>query len=412
MKHPSKESHELTEHFFRHSYSKMVSVLINQFGLDHMAMVEDIVQDALVSAMEQWSVKGVPQNPGGWLMQVAKHKSINAIQRKQTYARKVLPTWSTLDSLSDEELNDNTLKMIFTCCHPELSAESQVALALKTLCGLSVDEIASALLTSKSNINKRLYRAKEKFRTGSISHSIPTGADLVERLSNVCTTLFLLFNEGYYSAHHEDTIRMELCYEAIRLMQQMEQNYPTHSESKGLLALMLFNVARFESRLDDEGGLLILADQDRGRWDRELIAEGLEYLNESLKGGEPNTYQLMAGIAVEHCLASDFLSTNWESILKQYQILLRLSDSILIQFNALIAKFYAGQKKEAVAQLTALSADSLFNRNPLFFMTLAVFHSNLGDEVRSHALFLKARDLARSDTERSLVKKVQLKYQG
>lgn len=410
MKPPIEESRELTEHFFRHSYTKIIAVLVSHFGLEQISLVEDVVQDTLVSAMEQWSVKGIPENPGGWLMQVAKRKAINTLQRKRTYEKSVLPAWSTLNNSDIEEINDSTLKMMFTCCHPDLPPESQVSLALKTLCGLSVDEIANALLTTRSNINKRLYRAKQKFRTGSISFTIPESDDLKERLSNVCTTLFLLFNEGYYSLHHEDAIRMDLCYEAIRLIKQIEQNFPDYKKAKGLLALMLFNIARFESRLDDEGGLLILAEQDRSRWDQKLIAEGLECLHQSLDVRSADKYQLMAGIAAEHCLATDFQSTNWKSILQQYQILQKLDDNLLIRFNGLIAQFYAGQKEKALSELTALANHSFFEKNPLFFLTLAVLHHDLKDRVGSKAFFLKAVDLSQTNTERLLIENARQKY--
>ena len=389
---------------------KMVAVLVSHFGLDQISLAEDVVQDTLVSAMEQWSVKGIPDNPGGWLMQVAKHKAINTLQRKRVYQKNVLPAWSTLHAPDKEEINDSTLKMIFTCCHPDLPPESQVSLALKTLCGLSVDEISHAMLTTRSNINKRLYRAKEKFRTGGISFSIPEGEELKARLSNVCTTLYLLFNEGYYSLHHEDTIRMDLCYEAIRLIKQIEQNFPDYKKARALLALMLFNIARFESRLDDQGGLLILAEQDRNRWDQNLIAEGLECLHQSLDANSPNKYQLMAGIAAEHCLAADFQSTNWKSILQQYQILQKLDSNLLIRFNGLIAQFYAGQKAEAISDLTTLAEHPFFESKPLIFLTLAVFHHDMKDRTGSKTFFSKAVDLAQTRAERSLIENVRQKY--
>lgn len=410
MKSLPQDSHELTEHFFRRNFSKMVSVLTSHFGLAQMSLAEDIVQDTLISAMQQWSVKGVPQNPEGWLMQVAKRKAINAIQRKQTYERKVLPAWFTQEDVSDKDIQDSTLKMIFTCCHPDLSPQSQVSLALKTLCGLSVDEIANALLTSKSNINKRLYRVKEKFRSGDIKYQVPEEADLEARLSGVCTTLFLLFNEGYYSAHSEETIRMDLCYEAIRLVKQVRKQFHSNSEVLGLTALMLLNVARFQSRIDDRGGLLILADQDRNLWDRELIGEGVQYLHQSLKWNVPNRYQLMAGIAAEHCLANDFASTNWKSILKQYEILQQLSDSLLVQFNALIAQYYAGREEESLLALTLLSKKPFFHKNPLIFMTLGVFQSDQGNYIESKKCFITAQDLARSEAERLMIKNLKDKF--
>ena len=231
-----KNSNQLTAHFFRHNYAKMVAVLVRYFGLEEVEIAQDIVQDTLVEAMEKWSVQPIPENPEGWLMDVAKKKTINFLKRNQILHQKILPklqarTPSELD-FSEGVEKDSTLRMIFTCCHPDLSNASQIALALKTLCGLSIPEIAYALLTNEATINKRLYRAKQKFRNRSIAYELPSKENLVDRLNNVLSTLYLLFNEGYYSAHPEKAIRIDLCFEAIRLVKNIQLYFPNSAKAK------------------------------------------------------------------------------------------------------------------------------------------------------------------------------------
>ncbi|MEL7124465.1 MAG: sigma-70 family RNA polymerase sigma factor, partial [Bacteroidota bacterium] len=244
---------QLAAHFFRHNYARMLAILVRYFGLNQVEIAEDLVQDTLVEAMEKWSIHSIPNNPEAWLMDVAKKKAINYLKRDQLFQNKILPDLALnltkeLD-ISLHQEKDSALKMIFTCCHPSLSSESQIALALKSLCGLSITEIANALLTTTATINKRLYRAKQKFRTQNILFEIPDEKSLSERLENVFYTLYLLFNEGYYSKHHEQIIRMDLCFEAIRLLKQLIGYFPDSSKAHALLAIMLLNVARFESRL-------------------------------------------------------------------------------------------------------------------------------------------------------------------
>ena len=292
-------THQLAAHFFRHNYAKMTAILVRYFGLNEVEIAEDIVQDTLVEAMEKWSIKGIPDKPEGWLMDVAKKKTINFLKRNQLFRNKIFPRlqstslsnggFELLDGIGED---DSSLRMIFTCCHPSISSESQIALALKSLCGLSASEIATALLTNEATINKRLYRAKQKFRNKSIAFKIPDNHELIERLDNVFSTLYLLFNEGYYSSHREETIRIDLCFEAIRLLKLLIQSFPNSTKAKALLSLMLLSIARFESRLDKNGVLIILAEQNRKLWDASLIMEGIDALHQSMNGEDVNVYQL------------------------------------------------------------------------------------------------------------------------
>lgn len=396
---------ELAEHFFRHNYAKMTAILTNYFGLSEVEIAEDIVQDTLVEAVEKWSVQSIPNNPEGWLMDVAKKKMINFLKRNQNFKAKIVPNLVSPLLQNDSYIEkDSTLKVIFTCCHPLLPTESQIALVLKSLCGLSVREIANALLSSESTINKRLYRAKQKFRDGSIQFELPEDDDLAERLDSVFSSLYLLFNEGYYSAHSEKLIRMDLCFEAIRLVKEIIEHFPTSHKAKALLSLMLFSVARFESRTDENGAIIILAEQDRTSWDKNLITQGIDYLHQASSGKEISSYHLQAGIAAEHCLAESFQSTNWTSIYKQYTLLARMGSSPIILFNEAISKFYGEDKEEALADLIALKSDPELKKNMHYFTALGVFHAELDQQEKANSFFETALNLSRSPQEQMLIK--------
>lgn len=395
----------LAEHFFRHNYAKMVAILVRYFGLKEVEIAEDIVQDTLVEAMEKWSIKAIPDNPEGWLMDVAKKKTINFLKRNQNYENKVIPSikLNSFFEIDQSVEKDSTLRMIFTCCHPDLPSESQISLALKTLCGLSVGEIANALLTTESTINKRLYRAKQKFRDGTISFEIPGNSDLIERLDTVFATLYLLFNEGYYSSHHEKIIRIDLCFEAIRLLKDVIEFHPPSHKAKALLSLMLLLVARFESRIDEKGAMVILAEQSRNLWDKELIAQGIDYLHQSTNSNTISIYHLQAGIAAEHCMASNFETTNWASIYRQYAILEKLNKNVIVTFNKTIAKFYGKNQKEALADLLALKKEPELQSNPHYFTSIGIFYKELDQKEKAIPYFKTALKLSKSITEKTLI---------
>ena len=388
----SKTPKQLTEHFFRHNYAKMVAILVRYFGLTEVELAEDLVQDTLIEAMEKWSIHSIPENPEGWLMDVAKKKTINFLKRNQNYQNKIIPELK-INSFFETDKSfekDNTLRMIFTCCHPDIPTESQIALALKTLCGFSVNEIANALLTTNSTINKRLYRAKQKFRDKAIQYEIPPKSDVTERLDTVFSTLYLLFNEGYYTSNKESLIQVELCFDAIRLLQEVLGSFPQSYKAKALLSLMYLSVARFESRIDEKSAIVILAKQDRNLWDKELIARGMEYLHHSTKTKEMSTYHLQAGISAEHCLADSFESTNWKSIYQQYQMLEKMNPSTIVTFNKTVAKFYGINKREALNDLLVLKDKPELQNNTHYFTAVGIFHQILKQESKAIPFFKKA----------------------
>ncbi|MCE7995570.1 MAG: sigma-70 family RNA polymerase sigma factor [Roseivirga sp.] len=400
---PAHESKKLTEHFFRHNYARTVAILVKYFGLKQVEIAEDIVQDTLVEAMEKWSIHSIPDNPEGWIMDVAKKKTINLLKRQTNFQSKIIPNLNQSKFENEAEIADSTLQMIFACCHPDLPSESQIALALKTLCGLSIPEIARALMSSEENINKRLYRAKRKFRDGTITLE-STKLMNHNRLNNTLQVLYLLFNEGYFSAHHSCKIRLELCYEAIRLLTFIDEASPS-GKVNGLLAMMYLSVARFESRISPLGELILLEEQDRSMWDMELMAKGMRYLSESIRTKEVNSYQIQAGIIAEYCLAEDFRSTNWESICLQYELLETLEQHPILTLNKAISMFHAGQQREALELIDQLHHDPFLSKNAQLALAHAVLLRASGEGAKADCMFQTALTLATTDNEKELIMK-------
>ncbi len=395
---------QLAEHFFRHQYGKTVSHLVRYFGLSQIQIAEDIVQDTLIKAMEAWSVHGIPDNPGGWVTDVARKKTINYLKREHNFKTNISKTLSRVSKESDENTSkDSTLRLIFACCHPSIPSESQIALALKTLCGLSISEIARALLTNNENVNKRLYRARIIFREQNIDFSIPVSQELENRLYGVYKTLYVLFNEGYYDPHHEESLRIDLCYEAIRLLKEVLYTFPNSSEGNGLLSLMLLSMARFKSRLDLENFPVALEQQNRQLWDLDLIHDGLTYLEKSITQNTPNQYQLQAGIAAEYCLATNFDSTNWKSVLQQYDLLEQIDPNPFISFNKAIAMFFSGEKQKAIESIQKLSEEKSFKKDSNYHLALGILFNYMGNMASSKKHLERALDLTQTERERLLI---------
>ncbi len=376
----------------------MVSALTRVFGTHHLALAEDVVQEALVQALRQWPFAGIPQNPAGWLYQVAKHKAIDAVRREQTLsrlnadARDALPSARMVEPLLeevfvDDEIKDDTLRMMFTCCHPSLALESQIALTLKILCGFSSAEIARALLTQEAAIQKRLYRAKQRLREERIAFEVPSGPELASRLRAVLSVLYLMFNEGYSASFAEHPIRKDVCVEAMRLCKLLTE-HPAggHPGAFALIALMCFHAARFDARLDDTGHLLMLKSQDRSRWDRTLITEGFYYLNRSAAGDEIDEIQLEAGIAAAHCVAESYERTDWTRIVQLYDLLLTIKPSPIVALNRAIALAEVRGPRAALDALAAIPERDVLESYPFYPAALGDLHLRLGDlnEARRH----------------------------
>lgn len=339
----------LTDHLFRYEAAKLVAVLTGIFGIERWQLAEDVVQEAMVRALQTWPYYGVPKNPAAWLTQAAKNLALDTLRREKNFQEKQPQIISHIEQLPGEadggsspafetEIKDDRLRMMFVCCHPLISREDQVALALKTLCGFSPPEIAKAFLTTEAAIAKRLTRAKQRIREAGIRFEIPEGDELARRLDAVLQSLYLLFNEGYKASSGDALIREDLCQEAIRLTQLLGE-HPAGNQPKihALLALMLLNAARIPSRQDSEGNLLRLQEQDRTRWHHPMIARGMFHLAHSAAGNELSEYHLQAGIAACHCAARDYAATDWGHILELYDRLVAFDDSPVVALNRAVA---------------------------------------------------------------------------
>jgi RNA polymerase sigma factor (sigma-70 family) len=419
----SREVQKLVDHLFRQEAGRMVAILTRLFGLHNLELAEDVMQDTLHQALKDWSLGAIPDNPSGWLMVVAKRKAINAIRRDRllrSFATDIdallKSEWTaayTMDQVFlEDEIKDSQLRMIFTCCHPALPMEGQVALTLKTLCGFSIPEIAAALLTSESTINKRLYRAKEKIRQELIQFTVPSGISLVPRLDAVLLVIYLLFNEGYNSSGDNPVIRQDLCLEAMRLAmllieKPVTSNYPP---IYALLALLCLHSARFEARIDTNNSLVVLEEQDRNLWNKELITQGIQFLSRSAGGDEVTAYHLEAAIAAEHCLAPDFQSTNWGKIHEYYSSLEKLKPSSVIKLNLAIVTGKKDGPHAAIGLLHELEKHRALDGYYLLYASLGEFYQQTGKAAEAAAYFRRAQALTKSPAIReALDRKIQQK---
>jgi RNA polymerase sigma factor (sigma-70 family) len=396
----------------------MVAILTRIFGIEHLNLAEDVVQEALARALQTWPFYGVPQNPSAWIMRASRNLALDVVRRRKVFQNKQAEIIRLMDRdgaapdeaiFSEDEISDDRLRLIFVCCHPAIPAEAQVALALKTLCGFGVGEIAHAFLTTESAIAKRLTRAKQKIHQARIPFEIPAGGELEQRLDNVLQSLYLLFNEGYKASSGENLVREELCEEAIRLMELLVA-HPAGNQPKthALLALMLLNAARNPTRMDSQGNLLRLQEQDRTRWNKSMIARGIFHLAQSAAGDELSEYHLQAGIAACHCAARDYESTDWQKILSLYDRLIEYDQSPVVALNraVVIAKIHgpkAGLK--AVRNVRDLSKLSSYY---LLYAVLGEFEMHSGNLQIAAEQFRRSFELAETKSERAfLLKRLQ-----
>jgi RNA polymerase sigma factor (sigma-70 family) len=320
--------------------SRVLATLVRTTGT--LELAEDAVQDAIVKALEVWSVAGVPPEPRARLTTVARNRAIDLVRRETRRLDKEIAASTLLTSDLDpipEVMDDDLLRLIFTCCHPSLGTETQSALALRTLCGFTTAEVARALVVPEATMAKRLTRARRKIAVAKIPYRVPTPGELPERLSGALATVYLLFNEGYDASGGEDLIRRNLTEEATRLARLLCSLLPEEPGTSGLLALVLLQSSRHFARLDDAGDIVLLADQDRSRWDHDAISEGMFYLGVTLRRtpARPDLYGTQAAIAACHALAPTWQDTNWEAVLSWYDVLLTINDTNIIRLNRAVA---------------------------------------------------------------------------
>ena len=390
---------------FRTEYSKLVAVLCKTFGLSNIQIAEDAVGDTFLSATENWKNNGLPNNPTGWLYTVAKNKVRDHLKRQKVRIEKVEPfvksqqdnQYESKFELSQQNIQDSQLQMIFAVCHPVLAAEAQISLALRILCGFGVDEIATALLSNKSSINKRLFRAKQKLKSEKIKIEFPEKEEISKRLDTVLTTLYLLFNEGYYSAVADKTLRKDFCLEAMRLTLLLTQNTQTNlPKVNALLSLMCFHASRFEARLDQNDNFVLYNEQDRSLWDKELIIKGEHFLNASSTGANLSKYHLEAAIAFWHTQEDN--TEKWDNILQLYNYLLQLSYSPMAALNRTYALSRVEGKKSAITEALKIK----LKQSLLYHSLLAELYTDVNENKRLEHLN-SALSFAKSEQERKLI---------
>jgi RNA polymerase sigma-70 factor (ECF subfamily) len=403
---------KLVDHLFRHESGKMASVLTRLLGFNSLELAEDIVQDTLLQAMSVWKFKGIPENPAAWLYTVAKRKAIDAIRQEKIHERHhseialaLKSEWTLSPTVNQlfltNEIEDSQLRMMFACCHPSIPYESQLALTLKTLCGLSITEIANSFLTNTETITKRLYRAREKIREENITLEAPIPANLPGRLDAVLHSLYLLFNEGYNSSHPDHLIRHDLCGEAMRLSLLLVNNgVTTAPKGKALLALMCFQASRADARVSSDGSIILLKDQDRSRWSQPLIEKGKFYLEHAAEGQEFTEYHIEAAIAGCHAKARSFKETDWRQIHGLYSVLLKIKPSPIIELNTAIALGYARSPEDG---LHALESIKELQHHYLYHSAMGDFHLDLGNREQAIMRYEKALELTPSGAEKKLL---------
>ncbi len=398
---------------FRSEFSKIVSVLCKTFGLSNIQLAEDIVSDTFVVAVEVWSLKGLPENPNAWLYAVAKNKTKDYLKRKKLFSQKIKPELTASEKtkkdfeldLSEKNIEESQLEMLFTVCNPMLSTEAQISLSLRILCGFAIDEIASALLTSKSTINKRLQRAKKNYIKYNIELELPSEGELQERQANVLIILYLLFNEGYYSFTAEKNLKKHLCLEAMRLLYLFLDRYPT-SQAQALMALFCFHASRFDARVDNQGEPILYEEQDKTKWSLELIEKGEKYLNLSAQGNIISKYHLEATLAFLHSQPQED-PNKWEKILQVYNRLLQLEYSPITALNRTYALSKANGKDEAIKEALKINLSD----NHLYHSLLAELYKGINTEKEIEHLKI-ALTLAKTKSEKNLFELRIEKAQG
>ena len=412
---PTGEVSAVVEHLFRHEAGKMVATLTGIFGLEHLTLAEDVVQEALARALRTWPFYGVPKNPAAWLMRASRNLAVDVVRRQKVFRGKepelihlAEQAESAPDAAlaADQGIADDRLRLMFVCCHPQIPAEAQVALALKTLCGFNITEISRAFLTSEAAIAKRLTRAKQKIREAGIRFEIPAGEELAKRLDGVLQSLYLLFNEGYKASTGEKLVREDICHEAIRLAGLLAE-HPAGNQPRthALLALMLFNSARTPTRVDGDGNLLRLQEQDRARWDRPMIARGMFHFARSAAGEEFTQYHLQAGIAACHCAAPDFASTDWRQILLLYDHLVQIDESPIVALNRAVAVANVHGPAAGIAAIEGIPGRTELDSYYLLYAVLGDFEARRANFAAAAGYFRQALKLTDLKSEQLFLSK-------
>ncbi len=406
----TEEIPQLVGHLFRRESGKMVAYLTRIFGVDRVNLAEDVVQDTLIKALETWPYYGLPDNPSAWLMRAARNRAIDIVRRDAHY-RYIAPELTYLlklkgengqeEPVPDKEIQDSQLRMMFSCCHPDLSPDAQTTLILKTLCGFSVSEIAHAFFTQEDAIEKKLGRARKALRESGTFVELTNHLDIPRRLETVHQVLYLLFNEGYHGSRSDRKEPEELCYEAMRLTLLLA-NHPEGQKPKtyALLALMCLHASRLPGRQGDDGTLIQLEFQDRSKWDQALIGKGLEYLDRAWAGQSVSEYLVEASISGLHCGAKTYAETEWGKILELYNLLYHLKPTPVVALNRAIALGKAEGLEKGLEALKNIPGADKLKDYPFYPAALGEFHLLAGQPKEASGYFAEAVRQSRNESEK------------
>jgi RNA polymerase sigma factor (sigma-70 family) len=402
----------IDDHFFRHESGRILTALTRIFGVHNLALAEDVVQDAFCRALDVWKMRGIPENPTAWLMMTAKNRALDLLRRERTARTfapelgRLLESESTAAPVIDElfaanAINDDLLRMIFSCCNPRLPEEAQIALVLNILCGFTVDEVAGAFVSTHAAVEKRITRAKKVLASSRRLFDVTAASEFYARLPSVHRALYLLFNEGYHGASAETAVRQELCRESMRLIAVLiEHPLGATPVTFALAALTSLHAARLPGRIDTFGNLHSMHDQDRSLWDHGLIAEGLHFMELSASGSDISEYHVEAAIASHHARAMQWKDTDWEAIVSLYDTLMLIRPSPIVALNRAIAVAEQSGPERGITEVLAIRDVERLAAYPFFFATLGELELRSGRLEAARTHFRAALDLARNPTER------------
>lgn len=406
------DSRTLVEHYFRHEYGRLVAVLTRSLGVRNFELVEDVVQSTLSNAIQVWGQKGIPGNPSAWLYKTSRNLAIDALRRTQVEHRLLQSGFLEINVTEDldlsvqldGEIGDEPLRLLCLCCHPQIPLEASIAFALKNVSGFNIDEVATALLISKSNAEKRVSRAKTKLRELGIELTEINATAFESRLEAVQSCIYLLFNEGYASAIGHSSIRKELCEEAIRLTRMLIRSTQSSMPSTAaLLALLLLHSARFNARVNADGAIILLEDQDRLLWDWNRIREAMSWMAHSAEGPQLSRYHVEVAIAWEHCRAKTFKEVDWQSIFDHYKVLNQIQPSPMVQLNLAIATSYASNLESGLKHLVQIPAAGRARIRPWWDCAIADVFYRLGNVEHAISHWRDAILLTTNSDHRELI---------